>query len=177
MTIDGVWIDWIGFIDHLHASLGTTRNYSSIAISTIPKSPQHPLSHFQLAVSSPAVPWQQLLTVKILQLHALRSSCHSRTCRTLANCQLNYGAISSQPLLQISAELKQKQKQRLTAGNQPARSHRASDPAGTHGHIFVQRQDLCFFLSLILLIDKGEVANSTWGYSICLHYNHFARTE
>jgi hypothetical protein len=53
-----------------------------------------------------------------------------------------------------------KQKQKLTAGNQPARSHVASGPAGTHGHIFVQCQDLCFvlfFLSLILLIDKRGV--------------------
>jgi hypothetical protein len=48
--------------------------------------------------------------------------------------------------------------QKLTAGNQPARSHLASGLAGTNGHIFVQCQDLCFgmfFLSLILLIDKG----------------------
>jgi hypothetical protein len=55
---------------------------------------------------------------------------------------------------------KQKQKQKLTAGNQPARSILAPGPVGTHGHIFVQCQDLCFvlfFLSLILLIDKGGV--------------------
>jgi hypothetical protein len=54
----------------------------------------------------------------------------------------------------------QKQKQKLTAGNKPARSHLASGPTGAHGHIFVQCQDLCFvlfFLSLILLIDKGGV--------------------
>jgi hypothetical protein len=37
-------------------------------------------------------------------------------------------------------------KQKLTAGNQPARSHLASVPAGTHGHIFVQCQDFCFLL-------------------------------
>jgi hypothetical protein len=39
--------------------------------STIHKSLQRPLSIFQPAVSSPAVPWQQLLTVEILQLSAL----------------------------------------------------------------------------------------------------------
>jgi hypothetical protein len=53
-----------------------------------------------------------------------------------------------------------KQKQKLTAGNQAARSHLASFNSGTHGHIFVQCQDLCFvlfFLSLILLIDKEGV--------------------
>jgi hypothetical protein len=56
--------------------------------------------------------------------------------------------------------MKQKEKQKLTAVNQPARSHLASGPAETHGHVFVQFQDLCFvlfFLSLILLIDKGGV--------------------
>jgi hypothetical protein len=37
-------------------------------------------------------------------------------------------------------------------------AHLASGPAGTHGHIFVQCQDICFFFfSLILLIDKGGV--------------------
>jgi hypothetical protein len=54
----------------------------------------------------------------------------------------------------------QKQKQKLTAGKQPARSILAPGPAGTHGHILVQCRDLCFvlfFLSLILLIEKGGV--------------------
>jgi hypothetical protein len=46
-------------------------------ISTIQKSPQHPLSLFQPAVSSPAVPLQRLLTVEILQLHVLRFYLHS----------------------------------------------------------------------------------------------------
>jgi hypothetical protein len=36
--------------------------------------------------------------------------------------------------------------QKLTAGNQPASSILAPGPAGTHGHIFVQCQDLCFVL-------------------------------
>jgi hypothetical protein len=52
----------------------------------------------------------------------------------------------------------QQQQQKLTAGNQPARSLMASCPSGTHGHIFVQCQDLCFFfLSLILIVDNGGV--------------------
>jgi hypothetical protein len=55
-----------------------------------------------------------------------------------------------------------KQKQKLTAGNQPASSLLASGPAGTHGHIFVQSQDLClFFLSFVLLIDKKGVGLQT----------------
>jgi hypothetical protein len=51
----------------------------------------------------------------------------------------------------------EKQKQKLTSGNQPARSFLASSPAGTHGHISVQCQDLCVFLSLFLPIVKGGV--------------------
>jgi hypothetical protein len=37
---------------------------------------------FQPAVSSPAVPWQRLLMVKVLQLHALKSLHHGLPCRT-----------------------------------------------------------------------------------------------
>jgi hypothetical protein len=51
-------------------------------LSTIHKSPQHPLSLFQPVVSSPTVPWLRLLTVKILQLHAFRSYLHSLPYRT-----------------------------------------------------------------------------------------------
>jgi hypothetical protein len=63
-------------------------------ISTLYISPQHPLSLLQPDVSSTAVSWKRRLTVKILQLSALRSSCHSRPCRTLVNslnpnCQLS----------------------------------------------------------------------------------------
>jgi hypothetical protein len=45
-----------------------------LLIATVHKSPQHPLSLFQPAVSLPAVPLQRLLTVEFLQLHALKSS-------------------------------------------------------------------------------------------------------
>jgi hypothetical protein len=51
-------------------------------ISTIHKSPQYPLNLFQPAVSSPAVPWQWLLTVDILHLHALKTSLHRLPYRT-----------------------------------------------------------------------------------------------
>jgi hypothetical protein len=43
--------------------------------------------------------------VESLQLPVLRSSCHSRPYRTLANCQLNHNAISSQPPLHSSTKL------------------------------------------------------------------------
>jgi hypothetical protein len=52
-------------------------------ISTIHKSPQRPLSLFQPAEPSPAVPWQRLLTMEILQLHTLRFDLQSLPCRTL----------------------------------------------------------------------------------------------
>jgi hypothetical protein len=45
-------------------------------ISTNHKSPQHPLGILQPAASSPAIHWQRLLTVEILELHALKSSLH-----------------------------------------------------------------------------------------------------
>jgi hypothetical protein len=50
---------------------------ASPLISIIHKSPQHSLSHFQ-----PAVRWQLLLTMDILQLHALMASLHRLPYRT-----------------------------------------------------------------------------------------------
>jgi hypothetical protein len=44
-------------------------------------------------VSSTAAPWQWLLTLEILQLLALRSSCHIHPCRTQVNCHQNYSAL------------------------------------------------------------------------------------
>jgi hypothetical protein len=70
------------FIDQLHTRLWTTSTYSATAdlhnsqITTAPAKP------FQPAVSSPAIPWQRLLTVEILQLHALKSSLHGLPYRT-----------------------------------------------------------------------------------------------
>jgi hypothetical protein len=71
-------------------------------------------------VSSPAVPWQRFLTLEILQLHALRPSCHSRPCISLVYCQLNYGAISSQPRLQSSTELNSLSLSHVTTDGQSA---------------------------------------------------------
>jgi hypothetical protein len=68
----GFWIsEWI---DHLYTRLGSTSNYSATANPH--NSPQHPLSLFQPAVSSLAVPWQRLLTVEFLLFHALKPSLH-----------------------------------------------------------------------------------------------------
>jgi hypothetical protein len=46
-------------------------------IYTFYKSLQHPLSLFQPAVSSPAIPWQWLLTVEILQLDPNSTASHA----------------------------------------------------------------------------------------------------
>jgi hypothetical protein len=78
------------FINHLYTRLGTTSNYS--ATDNLHNLSQHPLCLFQLTVSLPAVPWQRLLTVEILQLHALRSTVYSLPYRIPVNCQLNSNA-------------------------------------------------------------------------------------
>jgi hypothetical protein len=79
VAIDGFWIgEWI-----YCSEISIT---APPLISTIHRS-QHPLRIFQPAVSSPAIPWQRLLTVEIIQLHALRTSLHRlpyRTERTLS---------------------------------------------------------------------------------------------
>jgi hypothetical protein len=71
--------DWI--LDLL--TTYTTRNYKQLQrhcyfhnsqITTAPAKP------FPACLSSPAVPWQGLLIVEILQLHALKSSLHSLPC-------------------------------------------------------------------------------------------------
>jgi hypothetical protein len=47
----------------------------------IHKSPQHPLNLIQPAVFSPAIPQQRLLTMEILQFHALKQFLHNLPCR------------------------------------------------------------------------------------------------
>jgi hypothetical protein len=76
-------------------------------ISTISDSPQHPLSLFLPAVSSAAVAWQRLVTVKVFLLPTLRSFLRRLAFRTSRQLflQLNWIAISSQPPLQSSIAL------------------------------------------------------------------------
>jgi hypothetical protein len=82
VTIDGV-LDWLLDL------LTTYTHHSELQeitapplIATIHKSRQHSLSLFQPFVSSTVSPGQRLLTVEILQLHALRSSLHRLPYRT-----------------------------------------------------------------------------------------------
>jgi hypothetical protein len=63
-----------GFIDHFNTRLGTTSNYSATANLHNSQITTAPAKIFQAAVSSLAVPWKRLVTVEILQLHALKSS-------------------------------------------------------------------------------------------------------
>jgi hypothetical protein len=79
-----MWCDYRRDLDWCMDLLTTYTNDSELQritppplILTIHKSPQHALSLFQPAVSSPAFQWQRLLTVEILQLHALGSYLHS----------------------------------------------------------------------------------------------------
>jgi hypothetical protein len=72
MTIDKV-LDWILVLLTTYAHASELQAITApLLISILYKSPQHPLSLYQPAVSSPAVPWQWLLTVEIL--HLMRSS-------------------------------------------------------------------------------------------------------
>jgi hypothetical protein len=100
-------LDWMfGFIVLIHSRVVTTM--IPLLISTIHSSPQHPLSFFQPAVFSPAVPWQRHLIVEILQLPALRSFFRRLSFRTACQLfpELNYIAISSQPSLQNKTALR-----------------------------------------------------------------------
>jgi hypothetical protein len=83
VILDGAWIGDSIYEPLTHSQLVST---APPLISTIHKSPQHPLSLFKPAVFSPAVPWQRLLTVEIPQLHALKSCLHRLPCRN--NIQL-----------------------------------------------------------------------------------------
>jgi hypothetical protein len=73
----------IGFIDHLYTQLVSTSNYSATVNITnspqIHKLPTHPLSLFQFAVSSPAIPWQRLLTASRTEVPSSQPLMHNST--------------------------------------------------------------------------------------------------
>jgi hypothetical protein len=78
-------------------------------ISTLYKSSQH-----QPAMSSPAVPWQRLLTVEILQLHTLKSSLHGASLLTASfPHRLSYRTNSVAPIIFL-----------ITSLHGPIRKHR-----------------------------------------------------
>jgi hypothetical protein len=62
----------------------TTYTHDS-EVQAITALPQHTLNLFRPAVSSPTVPWQQLLTVEIPQLHVLRFDLHSLVQNSVSN--------------------------------------------------------------------------------------------
>jgi hypothetical protein len=98
----------IVFIDHSELRAST----ELLLISTIHNSPQHLLSLFQPAMSSPTVPRQQLLTVEILQLPTLTSFLHQLSYRTA--CQLSPPKLS----IQLSAATAISSQLSLTADSQ-----------------------------------------------------------
>jgi hypothetical protein len=72
-------MNWLlDFIDHFYTPLGTTLSRSLTQSRDL-----------SLLQSPRAVSWQRLLPREIIQLPALRTSCHSRTGRTLVNWQLS----------------------------------------------------------------------------------------
>jgi hypothetical protein len=73
------------FIDHLSTRLGITSNYNAIADLHILQITTVPAKLFQSAVFTSVVPWYRLLTVEILQFHALRFYLHNLPCRTQMN--------------------------------------------------------------------------------------------
>jgi hypothetical protein len=91
----GYWLV-IGFIDYLCTPLGTTSNYSHIANLLNLQITRVPTNPFSSMLSSPAVPWQLLLTVEILQLHAFRFYLHSLRHRTPLDWQLCNSTADSQ---------------------------------------------------------------------------------
>jgi hypothetical protein len=99
------WV-WIGFWTYW-PSLWSISNYSATAGLHNLQITTSTTNLFQPALSSPAVPWQRLLTVEILQLLALTSFFPRVSFRTACQLfpQLSYSAISSQPPLQSSTAL------------------------------------------------------------------------
>jgi hypothetical protein len=75
----------IGLSDHLYTTLGTTRNYCAIANLRILQCTTAPAKPFPACCAATNRFLATLLTVEVLELPALRSSCHSRPCRTLVN--------------------------------------------------------------------------------------------
>jgi hypothetical protein len=71
-----------GLIDCLYTRLGTISSYSANVNLHNSQITIAPANIFQPAVSSPAVPWQRLLTLEVFQLQALRSFLHSIPFRT-----------------------------------------------------------------------------------------------
>jgi hypothetical protein len=81
VTIERAWIYW-PLVPH-----DSELEVITMLISTIHKSPQHPLSIFQPGVSPPFIPWLWVLRVEILQLPMLRSFLHWLQYRSA--CQLS----------------------------------------------------------------------------------------
>jgi hypothetical protein len=106
VTLDRV-LDWI-----LDLLTTYTHNLELQAITapplipTIHKSSQHPLSLFQPAVFSPAIPWQKFLTVEILQHHTLKSSLNGSSLPTASfPHRLPYRTDLVAPVIYITAPM------------------------------------------------------------------------
>jgi hypothetical protein len=106
-------------------------------------------------VSSPAVPWQWLLTVEILRLHALRSDLQSLPCRTLWNKSNSHCA---------HAELYEISQTHIAIDEQSISKSWCRAPSGAHEQIFITLWQLQW---LSLTISKGP--NWVGVFSLPLH--------
>jgi hypothetical protein len=86
VTIDGVWVGYFRFIDHLYKTDSELQVITAPPlISTLRNLPQHPLSLFQPAVSLTLVPWQRLLTMKIPSSTNSRTELHAKSTNSAHN--------------------------------------------------------------------------------------------
>jgi hypothetical protein len=145
----------IWFIYHLYTRLDTTSNYSAIAKLHNSQITTVAAKFFQIAVFSPALPWKRLLTVGILNFHAIKSSPNGDSLPIASfSHRLLYRIDSAQVILE-------------------------SESCGTRDHILPsQFRDFPFRRLL-------RLAGLRWRYSAppphgcprCLPYNPLARTE
>jgi hypothetical protein len=140
----GVWLQTgyglvNGFIDHLYAPLGTTRNYSAISnLHTLQITTASAKSFPAYSVFT-SRSLATVLPVEILQFHVHRSSCHSRPCRTLF---INSTITPSLFSLPCRAQLSQSQSYFMTGGLSPISSSWCQDPWDSRPEIFISSESL-----------------------------------
>jgi hypothetical protein len=105
--LDGVWIGWIGFTDHLYTALGTTRDYSTAANLHTLRFTVANTSVLSLLQSPLFVSWQWILTQQLtvslnhtLQISLYYSTYKAFTSLPTSSSQLN--SLDSSVICQLS---------------------------------------------------------------------------
>jgi hypothetical protein len=100
VTTDGIWTEWLDLLTTCIRQTELQVITALSLISTTHSSPQHPLSTFKTAVSSPVVPWQRLQQWRFFSFPCSRPSFTDfRTRLPVSNFLLNS---QSNSLLQLS---------------------------------------------------------------------------